>query len=197
MKIYDISQEVFACEVYPGDLSPEKEEVLRMKSGSLYNLTNLHMCTHNGTHIDAPFHFFEDGKTIAELSLEKMIGPAYVHCHNGELTAKDAGYILNKAASFSNDAAKRILLKGTAVITEEAATIFASVPIDLIGVESQSAGPEEAPMAVHKILLGKEIILLEGIRLKDVEDGEYFLHAAPLSLDGSDGAPCRATLIGR
>jgi len=65
----------------------------------------------------------------------------------------------------------------------------------LLGNESQTVGPEDAPMAVHRLLLGSGVILLEGIRLEEVSDGVYFLNAAPLNLSGADGAPCRAVLI--
>ena len=77
----------------------------------------------------------------------------------------------------------------------EAATVFASSGILLLGNESQTVGPEDAPMAVHQALLGAEVILLEGIRLAEVAEGVYFLNAAPLNLSGADGAPCRAILI--
>ena len=66
----------------------------------------------------------------------------------------------------------------------------------LIGNESQTVGPEDAPMEVHKILLGADVVLLEGIVLKDVDEVKYFLSAAPLNLVGCDGAPCRAILVG-
>lgn len=65
----------------------------------------------------------------------------------------------------------------------------------LLGNESQTVGPEDAPMEVHVILLGAGVILLEGIRLKDVSEGVYLLNAAPLNLSGADGSPCRAVLI--
>ena len=90
---------------------------------------------------------------------------------------------------------KRILIKGEAIVSNEAAEVFATAGIDLLGVESQSVGPEDAPMAVHKTLLGAEVFLLEGIRLCEVSEGVYLLNAAPLSLAGADGAPCRAVLI--
>jgi arylformamidase len=77
----------------------------------------------------------------------------------------------------------------------EAAEVFAAAPIRLLGNESQSVGPEEAPMAVHLALLGRGIALLEGVVLKDIPEGRYFLSAAPLNLAGADGAPCRAYLI--
>ena len=65
----------------------------------------------------------------------------------------------------------------------------------MLGNESQSVGPEDAPMEVHVILLSAEVVLLEGIRLSEVPEGVYFLNAAPLNLAGSDGSPCRAILI--
>ncbi len=195
MKIFDISQEVFSCEVYPGDMVPQKIEEMRMERGDLYNLTSFQMCAHNGTHVDAPFHFIKDGKTVELLALEKMIGLAYVAEHQGFVTAADAKEILEKAKNTNEEAAKRILIKGDAVVTLEAAEVFAGAGIRLIGGESQSVGPENAPMAVHKVLLGAEVVLLEGIRLQEVPEGVYFLNAAPLSLAGADGAPCRAVLI--
>ena len=67
----------------------------------------------------------------------------------------------------------------------------------MVGNEGQSVGPEDAPMQVHLILLKRGIALLEGIVLKDVPQGHYFLSAAPLCLAGADGAPCRALLLGR
>ena len=78
MKIYDISQEVFGCQVYPGDPMPEKKELKSMEKGEVYNLTAFSMCAHNGTHIDAPCHFIKDGKPVDEISLEAFIGMAYV-----------------------------------------------------------------------------------------------------------------------
>ena len=65
----------------------------------------------------------------------------------------------------------------------------------LLGNESQTVGPEDAPMAVHHILLGANAILLEGIRLAAVPEGVYLLNAAPLNLAGAEGSPCRALLI--
>ena len=195
MKIYDISQEVFDCTVFPGDPKPQKITVSDMKDGALYNLTELHMCAHNGTHVDAPYHFIDDGKTIDEVPLEKFIGMAFVAEHEGELGAEDAAAILARAKEAERESAKKILIKGKVVVSQEAAAVFRDGGVDLIGNESQTVGPEDAPMAVHLTLLGGEVVLLEGIRLSHVPEGAYFLNAAPINLGGSDGAPCRAVLI--
>lgn len=195
MKIYDISQEVFGCQVYPGDPTPKKRVISSMEKGDLYNLTAFSMCAHNGTHIDAPFHFIKDGKTVDSVSLNTFIGMAYVAEYNGIVSADDATEILEKAKKQNSEAAKRILIKGDAEVSAEAAKVFAESNILLLGNESQTVGPENAPMEVHLILLGAGTVLLEGIRLAKVSEGVYFLNAAPLNLSGADGSPCRAILI--
>ena len=195
MKIYDISQEVFSCAVYPGDPHPEQEIKLKISDGAVCNLSAFSMCAHNGTHVDAPLHFIDGGKSVDRVNLDRFVGYAYVAAHDGLLLAEDAERILKTAAALDPRAAERILVKGKATMTAEAARVFADKGIKLFGNESQTVGPEDAPMEVHLIMLGAEIVLLEGIRLADVEEGVYLLHAAPLNLGGAEGAPCRATLI--
>ena len=195
MKIYDISQEVFSCKVFPGDPAPQRQVLSSMETGALYNLTAISMCAHNGTHIDAPFHFIKDGNTVDAIPLEAVVGMAYVAEHHGIVTGDDAASMLAKAKALNPEAAKRMLIKGPAVVSEDAAKVFAASGMLLVGNESQTVGPEDAPMAVHHILLGANMILLEGIRLAAVPEGIYLLNAAPLNLAGADGAPCRALLI--
>lgn len=195
MKIYDISQEVFSSIVFPGDPAPKKEVLARMEEGSPYNLTAFSMCAHNGTHVDAPFHFVADGKNLSEVSLENFIGWVYVAEHEGDISAEDAIAILGKARELDPKSAKRILVKGKAVVTLEAAAVFAEAGLLLFGNESQTVGPESGPMAVHRKMLGADMVFLEGIRLSEVSEGVYFLSAAPIHLGGADGAPCRAVLL--
>jgi len=190
MKIYDISQEVFSCAVYPGDPRPERQTLYSTETGDLYNLSSFAMCAHNGTHVDAPFHFLHNGKTVDQMDLSHFVGDCFVARHEGEVTAADADVILKKAGG-----AERILIAGTATVTAEAAEVFAADCIKLLGNEGQTVGPEDAPMQVHLILLRQCIALLEGIVLQGIPEGRYFLSAAPLNLGGADGAPCRAYLI--
>lgn len=192
--LIDISQEIFSCRVYPGDPAPEMRRILSTEKGDVCNLTVFSMCAHNGTHIDAPFHFLRDGKTVDRTGLEPFVGDCYAARHTGNVTAENAAAILANARLAGAD--RRILIAGDAVVTAEAARVFAEAKILLLGNESQTVGPEGAPAEVHRILLGADIVLLEGIVLKDVAEGKYFLSAAPLNLGGCDGAPCRAYLIG-
>ena len=195
MEIYDISQEVFGCKVFPGDPSPVKKTMFSIQNGDICNLTAFEMCAHNGTHVDAPYHFLNDGKKIDQVDLDRFIGYAYVTEHEGDIGKEDAKAILKKARECDERSAERILVKGNATVTVDAAKVFAEEGIKLFGNESQTVGPEDAPMEVHLIMLGAQIVLLEGIRLADVKEGAYILHAAPLNLGGCDGSPCRATLI--
>lgn len=193
MKIIDISQELLSCKVYEGDPEPMLEPLRSMNNGDLYNLSALSLCLHNGTHIDAPRHFIKNGMTMDEIPISTLVGVCYVAEHQGDVTAEDAKEVLRKARAA--EAGERILLKGDLTVTEEAAKAFSEGGILLLGNEGQTVGPEDAPMAVHLILLSKEIILLEGIVLDDVHEGKYLLSAAPLNIRGAEGSPCRAWLM--
>ena len=191
--IYDISQELFSCRVWPGDPAPKREVLADMDKGDIINLTAFSMCAHNGTHLDAPAHFIKEGKTVTDLDPAAFLGDCYVTHHEGDVTADNARRILDKAAAAG--APERILIGGKATVTEAAARVFADAGIKLLGNESQTVGPENAPMAVHLILLGADVVLLEGVILTHVPAGKYFLTAAPIHLGGCEGAPCRAMLV--
>lgn len=193
MLVKDISQEVFNCNVFPGDPQPTGTRIMSIANGDVCNLTELKMCAHNGTHVDAPFHFINDGMTIDQTGLEPYVGKCYVARHTGNVTAENAEAIMEKAKAA--DSAERIIIAGKATVTAEAAKVFAGAEIKLLGNESQTVGPEDAPKEVHMILLSAEVALLEGIVLENVNEGSYFLSAAPLNLGGCDGAPCRAYLL--
>ncbi len=186
---------VFGCRVYPGDREPRLYEDSRIATGGGCNLSSFEMCAHNGTHVDAPYHFLNDGDTVDKIPLEKTVGLCFVVCHDGDIDWEAARRILCRARERSAEGAKRILVKGLGTLDADGAKLLAGEGIYLVGTESQSVGDATAPMEVHKILLGAGAVLLEGVCLDGVSEGEYFLCAAPLNLGGCDGAPCRALLI--
>ncbi|MBQ9151557.1 MAG: cyclase family protein, partial [Clostridia bacterium] len=141
--IYDISQELFSCHVFPGDPAPAREVLADMEKEDVINLTAFSMCAPNGTHLDAPSHFIKDGKTVDQLDPAAFLGDCYVARHEGDVTAAHAEAILRRAAGMN--AAERILIAGRATITEDAARVFAEASVKLIGNESQTVGPENAP----------------------------------------------------
>lgn len=195
MKIYDISQEVFTCKVYPDDPAPQKQTLYAMEQGDAYHLTAFSMCAHNGTHLDAPKHFLLGGASIDQVELSKTVGEAFVQEHNGVFSKEDALRLLERMNEAGRCERKRILIKGNATLSVEAAETFAREKIDLFGNESQTVGAAADTAIVHKILLQAGVALLEGVRLEHVPQGWYFLCAAPLLLGGAEGAPCRAILI--
>ena len=191
--IIDISQEILSCTVYPGDISPSYRKLQDMGKGDLYNLSAFSMCCHNGTHIDAPSHFIKDGKTIDMIPADVFAGCCTVVRHTGDITADDAASILKNAGSLG--AKERVIIAGDATVTEDAAKVFADGGIKLLGVESASVGPVDAPVMVHKILLSRGVVLLENAVLSSVKPGRYFIVCTPLNIKGAEGSPCRAVLI--
>lgn len=188
MKIIDISQEIFSAEIFPGDPVPGMDMVMSWENDDVCQLTELTLGSHTGTHMDAPRHFLEDGKDIAEVALEKCMGACKVVEVTGEISGKQMEELLA-------DGTRRLLLKGKQVITEDAARMMAEKSLKCIGVEGLTVGPFSSPAPVHKILLGSEIVILEGLRLDNAAEGEYFLAAQPLKMKELDGSPVRAVLI--
>lgn len=188
MKYYDVTQEIFSAAVYPGDPVPEYERIQELEQGDECNLTYLKMCTHNGTHMDAPCHFIRGGRSIEEINPSQFMGECDVLEFYGVLDGATARKMIAEKG-------KKLLWKGKLEITEEAAAVFAGEKLELLGVEGQTVGTESSSQKVHKILLGADMVIVEGLVLKDVESGKYFLCALPLKLAGSDGAPCRVVLM--
>jgi arylformamidase len=179
MSIIDITQPLFDCAVYPGDTAPRYTRVKTIASDG-YNLTDIALCVHNGTHIDAPRHFIADGDGVGELPLRVFYGRCVVKTWDGEIPP----------------GCERLLIKGAHVLTESDAREIVRAGVALVGVESQSVGPADTPMAVHLILLRAGVVPLEGLVLSHVAAGEYTLSAFPLNLGGDcDGSPVRAVLI--
>lgn len=184
MKIFDISKEILSAKVFPGDTAPVLTRVRDIAGGG-YNLSDITMCVHSGTHIDAPLHFYDGGKAVDELPLEIFAGKALVAEMNGVITAERIAKLPLGT--------RRLLVKGKAWLTAEACEKLAERSVLLVGTESQSVGGRDAA-AVHLALLKHEIIPLESVCLEGVPEGEYMLFAQPIKIKGSDGAPVRAVL---
>jgi len=176
--IYDITQEVFAGRVYPGDPRPRFTRLKSFAAGDQSTVTEITMQVHAATHIDAPIHRVQGGVGAAEIALEKCIGPCEVIDYH------------DRARLLETDA-RRILFIHCEDIDEETAQLLVEKGVFFVGVQGQSVGNR----AVHRTLLENEVAVLEGAALDDVPAGEYQLYAPPVPLGGCDGAPCRAVLI--
>ena len=176
--LYDISRNLFSVKPYPGDTEPVLRRVQSIRDGAEYALSDVTLCVHNATHMDAPSHFIEGGKTVEKISLESCIGGCEV---------KSVKKI--KKEGIAAVLAERLLLRGE-LSKNEAAEIAAAKRFVLIGTDAQSIGNAE----VHRILLGADIVILEGLNLNNISDGKYELIAFPVKWEGSEGAPVRAVL---
>lgn len=190
MKIFDISPDIFKTPVYPGDSLPSIKVVNSIKDGDEYNLSDIAMCLHTGAHIDAPFHFLQSGKSVDELPLQKFIGNCVVKSANSPITAK---WIKDNLPCNC----KRLLIKCDAseYLMDDAVAELCRNNIELVGINLLSVASEENEGSVHRELMKNNIAILEGIDLSEINDGEYFLVAAPLKIGGAEAAPCRAFLI--
>ncbi len=188
MKIYDISRELFSTPVYPGDPVPAVQEFLSTAKGSACNLSVLTMGTHNGTHMDAPWHFIPDGKQIHQLKPQQCVGECVLIELQGDVTVP----ILKEQLP---DACEKLLIRGDIHITTEAAQYLGASQVHLLGVEGCTTGNEENGVAVHQALLGSGMVILENLDLSAVRAGTYLLSAMPLNIAGLDGSPCRPVLM--
>ena len=170
-----------------------------------YRKSTIAMSSHDGTHVDAPSHFLQDGITIDQIPLETFIGPCKVvdlaHCEEKITLSDVAGCDIN-AGDIILFKTKNSLLSPTApfnpsfIFIDLHATQFLAdkkikaVGVDYLGIERQQPNHE-----THEILLSRNIGLIEGLRLEHVVAGSYFLCCLPLSVRGLDGAPARAVLM--
>ena len=212
MKILDISIPIRPeMVVWPGDPQVQINKLSSIKKGDHSNLSQISMSLHTGTHIDSPKHFLENGKTIDQIPLEKLIGKVLVIAINENVRVIDKSVLLSHPMVTDLKKSKKVLFRTRNAshydmkqgkfseeyvgINQSGAQFLAECNLDLIGVDYLSVASFNDTEAPHKILLDKEIVLLEGINLKEVSPGFYDLYCLPLPISGSDGAPARAILI--
>jgi arylformamidase len=203
--IYDISLTLEPeMPIYPGDAPYALEPMLRIAEGAVCNLSRLVMGTHTGTHIDAPWHFHEQGKRVEQIPLERLIGQAWVADVRGHpaITAE----VLQRAriplvtrlllkTDNSTLWQQRKFQKKFVYLTADAADWLIQHMISVVGVDYLSIEQFGAPEpVVHRKLCGAGIVIIEGLNLSAVSEGEYELLCMPLKIRDGDGAPARVAL---
>ena len=209
MKIFDISLTISPdLPVWPGDPPVELEQIASIDEGAHSNVSRLNTAVHVGTHVDAPHHFLNDGRTVEQLSLEILTGPCYVTQLPDGIEAITAealeGMSLPSGTTriLFGTSNSRLWSRGETefqedfvAVTEDGANWLVEHGIQLVGVDYLSVAPYSDSVPTHTILLQAGIIVLEGLNLSAVPRGFYELYCLPLKLLGSDGAPARAILI--
>lgn len=193
MQVFDISSEILSAPVYPGDPAPNLTFVQSIDRGDECNLSTLSACMHSATHIDAPFHFVENGSSIDEIDLSVFMGECDVIACNGfddDISGEDIERLVKKGA-------KRVLFKtvGKCRLTLSGAFALISAGVKLVGIDALSIAADEETAAVHRELALAGICVLEGLVLHHVQSGRYTLFALPVKIDGVEAAPCRAILM--
>lgn len=189
---------------WPGDPAVRVETVASIMQDGLM-LSRLELGSHSGTHIDAPCHFIEGAAAVDAIAPWRLLGPCRV------LDAAAARGHVGRVhlEPHAPRAGERILLKtrngamlrhgafdaGYAALDRSGADYLAAIGVALVGIDALSIEAFEAPgHPVHKALLAKEIVILEGVDLSDVAPGIYDMVALPLRLEGRDGSPARVLL---
>ncbi len=198
MEIFDVTRPLSAeTLVYPGDMKPS----FRQRDEGKYLISDLHMSSHTGTHIDAPVHYLKSGETIDTIHLINLIGRCRVVdvCSAGSTIT--AEHLAGKTDNIT-----RLLLKTSfsgqnqfiedyPCLSLDAAHLITGNGICCVGIDSPSIESYNCDGTVHRELLGKGCLILELLDLSGIHEGDYDMIALPLRLEGLDGSPARVVLM--
>jgi arylformamidase len=207
-KFYDISVLLHSnLPVWPGGTKVNIFKSSEMANGEICNVTELEIGGHTGTHLDAPLHFVIDGKEINEIPLDLLIGQCLV------IYLPNIQKIYKKDLLTANIPAdcKRLLIKTDnsalwddlnhefyrkyVALSEDAAQYIVDIGIELIGIDYLSISAfDDPPEIVHEILLKQEVVILEGVDLREIQPAVYDLICLPIKVEKADGIMCRAIL---
>jgi arylformamidase len=200
MRIIDISRPLKqGMLVYPGDSVPSFSQT----DHGRYLISDLHLSSHTGTHIDAPVHYLKSGDTIDSIPLSNLIGRCRVIDVRGAGDLITLSHLQGKTGGVS-----RILLRtrfsGMETFTKDypslaldAAGMLTDAGTVCIGIDSPSIESFDCDGSVHRQLLGCGCLIIELLDLSGVPEGDYDMMALPLRLEGLDGSPARVVLIGQ
>ena len=208
MKIYDISMQVRPDMMVYND-KPAKKPVFTNTANHIAN--NFHetvvaLDIHSGTHIDMPLHMIKDGKTMDSFDFSRLF---MAKTKVFDLTKMDKRYITaDDIKGFDIEKGDFILFKTVnsyydkskgfdyefVFLEETGAQFLKNLKVNGVGIDALGIERSQPEHMTHKLLLEDDIIILEGLELKDIEQGEYKLTALPIKLKGTEGSWVRAVL---
>lgn len=201
---YPLSDDMIHWPLSP--IYPHIEWVMHPSKGHQVSMSQLNINVHNGTHVDAPRHFFTDGKTIEDMPLDAIMGPARVIEIKDKESIKPA-----ELEAYKIQPGERILFKtknsalyklGKFVddyvyITTEAGKYLKDKKIAVVGIDYQGIGTikdMQNVFDVHKILLEAGIWIIEVLDLSGVKPGNYEIICLPVRLKDGDAGMARAII---
>ncbi len=205
MRIYDISQPLSEkVPVWPGDQKFRLRWTMRIQDGDSCNVSAVTMSVHTGTHLDAPFHFDENGCDVGSVPLNNYVGRARVVAVPPAEKAISAPFLAAQNWSGvervlfrtrANGESEQSFRRRFACLSEGGADFLAGLGLLLVGTDAPSVDAYDSKsLRCHKILNEKGVAILEGADLSEVPAGDYELICLPLKLSGLDGSPVRAIL---
>lgn len=201
MKMYDVTGTIYeGMAVYKN--KPEKQPKFTHVTNGYVTETQLELGVHTGTHIDAPRHMVIDGDTFETIPLEDLVGQSKLF----DLTDVEDGISKADLEKFEIEKGDFVLLKTKNSFEEEfnfdfiylakdGAEYLAELGVRGVGIDTLGIERSQEGHPTHKTLFANKVIIIEGLRLKEVEQGEYFMVAAPLKIEGTDGSPARVLLF--
>jgi arylformamidase len=209
MRTYDITLTISPdLPTWPGEPAIVLERIKKIEEGANANVSIMKMGVHSGTHVDAPFHFLQDGKTVERMALKILAGRAYVLAlpevdvvtagilERSEIPPRTRRLLLKTRNSQYWARQEKVFQEGFVGISADGAEYLVKRGVKLIGVDYLSVAPYKQSRPTHETLLRAGIVVVEGLDLSEISQGRYTLYCLPLKLNGSDGAPARAILIG-
>ncbi len=208
MKIYDITVPFSTnLPIYPGDPAVQINQVSSLESGDICTVSHLSFSSHTGTHVDPPSHFVAGAMTLDQLPLEVLIGKVRV-VDTGEIPAIDRAII--EQANLNG--VERVLFKtrnsrtwkeknyskfdeNFVYLETDAAELLVETGIKLVGIDYLSIEKFNfVEPTTHWVLLKNNVVIVEGLDLSEVEEGEYELICLPMKIIDGDGGPARVIL---
>jgi len=204
MKIYDVSMEINEDMKVYKNIEEKKPKLKFLKTFKKdgYNESRIAMDIHTGTHIDAPLHMMDKGQTIENIDLNKLITTCYVldltHIKDAitkddliDKNIKENEFILLKTKnSYDKEFNFNFIY-----LDKSGATYLSLLNVIGVGIDSLGIERSQKEHETHHILMKDNIIIIEGLQLKEVPEGRYLMYALPLKIKGADGAPARVVLI--
>ncbi|MCD6047067.1 MAG: Arylformamidase [Gammaproteobacteria bacterium] len=201
MPIYDLTAPITPdAPVFPGDPSFQLEELHSVEHEERYSLCRLHMSNHMGTHIDFPAHVIRGGKTSTHYPLDMLIGPGVIiEWEAGAAGKVNQEFVQQQKTIIAHN--RFVFFKAPShsvsqtFIDKMAAEELVRQGVKIVGVDSLSIDSIDAEdLPAHHTLLSNDVLIVEGLNLKDVFPGEGEVTIAPLNIPDMDGLPVRVIM---
>ncbi len=203
MKIFDVSMAIHEnMTVYKNRESkrPSVKRVRNFEEDGI-NESEITMNLHTGTHIDAPLHVFKDGSVVESIDIQRLITKCRVLDMTGleKITEADlrkkeierGSFVLLKTDnSYTDDFGD-----GFVLLEKSGAEYLAGLNVKGVGIDALGIERDQEGHPTHNAVIGSGAIIIEGLRLKEIEEGDYMMYALPLNILNSDGAPARVVLV--